>query len=69
MKEFFLKMLNSNDPTNSKVFEGLVSLLLIVVVTIVSFFKPVQMEVYYSLLTFCAGLFGLSTLPFKKSSD
>ncbi len=29
MKEFFLKMLNSNDPTNSKIFAGLVALLVL----------------------------------------
>ena len=69
MKDFFLKMLNSNDPINSEVFAGLICLLLIVIMTIMSLFKEVQSDVYYALLTFCAALFGLSALPFKKSSD
>lgn len=61
-------MLNSNDPTNSKVFAGLVSLILIAAIVIVSFFKPVQVEVLYSIIALCASMFGLSALPYKNNT-
>ena len=62
MKDFFLKMLNSNDPTNSKIFAVLVALLMVVVMIVVSFFKPVQAEVFYGIVGLCAACFGLSVL-------
>jgi len=62
MRQFFLKMLNSNDPTNSKIFAGLISLLMVVVMIVVSFFKPVQPEVFYGIVGLCAACFGLSVL-------
>jgi len=68
MKDFFIKMLNSTDPLNSKVFAGLICLLIIIAMVVVSFFTKIQMEVFYTICGLCAGCLSLSTFPFKNGN-
>jgi len=68
MKQFFLNLINSTNPSNSRVFTGLILLLVFIIEVIVSFFIPVELEIIYSTIAFCAAMFGLSVVPFRNNT-
>jgi hypothetical protein len=69
MKKFFLALLDSTNPLNSKIFAGLIMIFAILVMIVASFFKPIQIEIFYGTISLCAALFGLSVVPFKGGSN
>jgi hypothetical protein len=69
MKKFFLALLDSTNPLNSKVFAGMVCLFLIIIMTVASFFITISLEVFYAVTALCTASLGLSAISFKNGND
>ena len=63
MKQFLFKLINEKDPSNSKIFMGLVfSVITIIVIALKIIYTEIPMEVLYFVGGLTLSFFGLSSV-------